>query len=206
MCPVLRRPSPPWYLRVHRCARRSRNCCRYLSQCDSCLSCKSPHFLPCSAKSTVASAAAQDINPALKVRALQNRVSPDTEDVFDDTFWANLDVVVNALDNVNARLYVDSRCVYFCKPLLESGTLGPKCNTQMVIPRMTENYGRKSPSVCNTFASLDSPPQGHARQAIQCSATAPLGLVLDALTGHLMGLHHERESLHHYVVIEISRV
>ena len=39
------------------------------------------------------------------------------------------------------RLYVDSRCVYFCKPLLESGTLGAKCNTQMVIPRLTENYG-----------------------------------------------------------------
>ncbi|CAL5220461.1 g2482 [Coccomyxa viridis] len=94
-----------------------------------------------SAKSTVAAAAAQAINPALQVRALQNRVSPDTEEVFDDSFWANLDVVVNALDNVNARLYVDSRCVYFGKPLLESGTLGPKCNTQMVIPRMTENYG-----------------------------------------------------------------
>ena len=52
-----------------------------------------------------------------------------------------LDCIVNALDNVNARLYVDSRCVYFCKPLLESGTLGPKCNTQVVIPRLTENYG-----------------------------------------------------------------
>ncbi len=39
--------------------------------------------------------------------------------------------VVNALDNVNARLYVDQRCVYFNKPLLESGTLGPKCNTQV---------------------------------------------------------------------------
>ncbi len=52
-----------------------------------------------------------------------------------------LDCVVNALDNVNARLYVDSRCVYFGKPLLESGTLGPKCNTQTVIPRLTENYG-----------------------------------------------------------------
>ena len=36
---------------------------------------------------------------------------------------------------------MDSRCVYFCKPLLESGTLGPKCNTQMVVPRLTENYG-----------------------------------------------------------------
>ena len=55
--------------------------------------------------------------------------------------FQELDLVVNALDNVNARLYVDARCVYFGKPLLESGTLGPKCNTQMVIPGMTENYG-----------------------------------------------------------------
>ncbi|KAK9812866.1 hypothetical protein WJX72_004885 [[Myrmecia] bisecta] len=92
-------------------------------------------------KSTVAGEAACKINPAFRVNALQNRVSPDTEDVFNDKFWGSLDVVVNALDNVNARLYVDSRAVYFGKPLLESGTLGPKCNTQMVIPRLTENYG-----------------------------------------------------------------
>ena len=80
----------------------------------------------CSAKSTVAAAAAQAINPALQVRALQNRVSPDTEEVFDDSFWANLDVVVNALDNVNARLYVDSRCVYFGKPLAGERHSGPQ--------------------------------------------------------------------------------
>lgn len=93
------------------------------------------------AKSTVAASAATAINPHLKIEALQNRVSPDTENVFDDSFWDNLDVILNALDNVNARLYVDSRCVYFQKPLLESGTLGTKCNTQMVIPHLTENYG-----------------------------------------------------------------
>ena len=57
---------------------------------------------------------------------------------------------MNALDNVSARLYVDARCVYFGKPLLESGTLGPKANTQMVIPRLTENYGAPylPPSSC----------------------------------------------------------
>ncbi|XP_010557978.1 PREDICTED: ubiquitin-activating enzyme E1 2 [Tarenaya hassleriana] len=93
------------------------------------------------AKSTVASTAAVSINPRLNIEALQNRVGPETENVFDDGFWENLTVVVNALDNVNARLYVDSRCVYFQKPLLESGTLGAKCNTQMVIPHLTENYG-----------------------------------------------------------------
>ncbi|XP_031123482.1 ubiquitin-activating enzyme E1 1-like isoform X1 [Ipomoea triloba] len=93
------------------------------------------------AKSTIAAAAATSINPHFLVEALQNRVGPETENVFDDTFWENLNVVINALDNVNARLYVDQRCVYFQKPLLESGTLGTKCNTQMVIPHLTENYG-----------------------------------------------------------------
>ncbi|KAG5253997.1 ubiquitin activating enzyme family protein [Salix suchowensis] len=93
------------------------------------------------AKSTVAASAAALINPHLKIEALQNRVNAETENVFDDTFWENLTVVVNALDNVNARLYVDQRCLYFQKPLLESGTLGAKCNTQMVIPHLTENYG-----------------------------------------------------------------
>lgn len=92
-------------------------------------------------KSTVAADAARAINPSINIEAMQNRVSPQTENFFNDEFWQGLDVVVNALDNVAARLYVDSRCVYFSKPLLESGTLGTKCNTQMVIPHLTENYG-----------------------------------------------------------------
>jgi len=93
------------------------------------------------AKSTVASSAAASINPRLNIEALQNRVGPETENVFHDTFWEKLSVVINALDNVSARLYVDQRCLYFQKPLLESGTLGDKFNTQMVIPHLTENYG-----------------------------------------------------------------
>lgn len=94
-----------------------------------------------SSKSAVAGEATKKLNPSIQIRDYQDRVSPSTEHVFHDDFWTNLDLVVNALDNVNARLYVDSRCVYFAKPLLESGTLGTKCNTQDVIPFMTENYG-----------------------------------------------------------------
>jgi ubiquitin-activating enzyme E1-like protein 2 len=41
------------------------------------------------------------------------------------------DVVVNALDNVEARLYVDNRCVMNQRPLLESGTLGTKAHVQV---------------------------------------------------------------------------
>ena len=112
------------------------------------------------AKSQCATNAAKVINGNLNVLSLQNRVSPETEDVFDDTFWGDLDVVVNALDNVKARLYVDSRCVYFAKPLLESGTLGTKCNTQMVVPHVTENYGasRDPPEKSAPMCTLHSFP------------------------------------------------
>jgi len=48
-----------------------------------------------------------------------------------------LDFVVNAVDNINARLYVDGKCVWYNKPLLESGTLGTKANMQVIIPHKT---------------------------------------------------------------------
>lgn len=41
--------------------------------------------------------------------AKEDFVSPGTENLFQDDFWESLDFVTNALDNVKARLYVDSR-------------------------------------------------------------------------------------------------
>merc|ERR1719456_1027150 len=81
------------------------------------------------------------MNPALKVVATEVRVGQDTEDTFDDAFWDTLDCVVNALDNIQARLYVDSRAVWFGTPLLESGTLGTKANVQVILPHQTQSYG-----------------------------------------------------------------
>ncbi|CAJ1353041.1 unnamed protein product [Effrenium voratum] len=94
-----------------------------------------------SSKSHSAARAAKAMNKDLKVSAMEVRVGPDTEDTFDDAFWEGLDCVVNALDNIQARLYVDSRCVWFSKPLLESGTLGTKANVQVVLPKLTQSYG-----------------------------------------------------------------
>ena len=93
------------------------------------------------AKSETAAAAIKEMNPSAQVAAKLDRLGGDTEDVFDDTFWEGLHGVCNALDNVQARLYVDQRCVYYQKSLLESGTLGAKGNVQVVVPRMTESYG-----------------------------------------------------------------
>ncbi|GMG55613.1 unnamed protein product [Ambrosiozyma monospora] len=93
-------------------------------------------------KSEVAAKAVSVMNPDLtgKIEFSVDKVGAETEHIFDNKFWENLDFVTNALDNVEARSYVDRRCVFFKKPLLESGTLGTKGNTQVVIPRLTESY------------------------------------------------------------------
>lgn len=80
-------------------------------------------------KSATACAIAKDMNSDLRVTDYQTRVGSDTEAVFNDTFWEKLNFVVNAVDNIGARLYVDSKCVWYEKPLLESGTLGTKANS-----------------------------------------------------------------------------
>jgi len=69
------------------------------------------------------------MNPKFNGEALKLRVDPENEEYFNDFFWESLDFVVNAVDNVKARLFVDGRCVWYGKPLFESGTLGTKCNS-----------------------------------------------------------------------------
>lgn len=91
-------------------------------------------------KSLTAAEAAFRINPNVKIEARVDRVGPETEHIFNTTFFEELDFVTNALDNVDARRYMDQRCVFYRRPLLESGTLGTKGNTQVVIPHLTESY------------------------------------------------------------------
>ncbi|KAI0265111.1 ubiquitin activating enzyme [Gloeopeniophorella convolvens] len=93
-------------------------------------------------KSVVAAAAVTEMNPDLKghIQGSRDPVGPDTESVYSESFFAGIDGVTNALDNVKARLYMDQRCVFYEKPLLDSGTLGTKGNTQVIIPHLTESY------------------------------------------------------------------
>lgn len=93
-----------------------------------------------SLKSAAAAAAVKTMNPQVNIHARNTRVGPDTEPVYNDLFFAGIDGVCNALDNVEARRYMDLRCVFYRKPLLESGTLGTKGNTQVVLPDLTESY------------------------------------------------------------------
>ena len=120
-------------------------------------------------------------------------------DIYNDEFFAGIDGVTNALDNVVARKpssiiflssitshfigqYMDRRCIVYEKPLLESGTLGTKGNTQVVLPYLTESY-----------SSSQDPPE---KQAPSCTVksfpnaiahTIEVGCLIERLRAKLTG-------------------
>jgi ubiquitin-activating enzyme E1 len=92
-------------------------------------------------KSLVACREIKKINPNINVIDQQNRVGNETLNIYNEDFFNSLTCVTNALDNVEARLFMDNLCIDNQKPLLESGTLGTKGNVQVIIPHLTESYG-----------------------------------------------------------------
>ncbi|KAK3557113.1 hypothetical protein QTP70_024648 [Hemibagrus guttatus] len=92
-------------------------------------------------KSEVAAEAVRKINPSMNITSHQNRVCQESESIYTHQFYSSLDGVAAALDNVEARVYLDERCVQYQKPMLEGGTLGGKGSTLVVVPHLTESYG-----------------------------------------------------------------
>ena len=91
-------------------------------------------------KSRAAGAMAKVMNTSFNVEALELFVGPKTEEVFNDEFWIGLDGICNALDNMEARLYVDQQCVKYEKSLLESGTMGTGGNIDTICPFKTRTF------------------------------------------------------------------
>jgi len=94
-------------------------------------------------KSKAAGEAVHRMNPSVRVETHTSKVG-DEEDPghFDEKFWSKgVDVILNALDNMEARLFMDGQCVANQKALIDAGTLGSKGNVQVVVPHQSESYG-----------------------------------------------------------------
>jgi ubiquitin-activating enzyme E1 len=92
-------------------------------------------------KAVAACEAIKQMNSSVNLVAHVLKVAPETENIFSSQFYENTSVVMTALDNLNARHYVDKKCVEYGKHLIDSGTLGPQGNVQVVVPYITESYG-----------------------------------------------------------------
>lgn len=74
------------------------------------------------------------------IKSLTIPVNKSTENIFSDSFYENIDLFALALDNAEARVFMDGKSVDYRKPMFDSGTLGTKGHVQVVIPYLTESY------------------------------------------------------------------
>lgn len=81
------------------------------------------------------------MNPDTNVLVYEQKVCKETEETFNKEFHKKVDIYLNALDNQDARIYVDNLAIKYTKPLIDSGTTGGKGNVQVVVPFLTESYG-----------------------------------------------------------------
>jgi ubiquitin-activating enzyme E1 len=91
-------------------------------------------------KSKVACNVIRKVNTSFNCEDLQSRVGTENEHIFNEKFWTSQDFIINAVDNIHARRYIDSMCTWYGKPLIDSGTLGTKAHVQMIVPHVTSCY------------------------------------------------------------------
>eukprot|EP01126_Amoeba_proteus_P034869 TRINITY_DN3499_c0_g1_i1.p2 TRINITY_DN3499_c0_g1~~TRINITY_DN3499_c0_g1_i1.p2 ORF type:complete len:476 (-),score=113.81 TRINITY_DN3499_c0_g1_i1:341-1768(-) len=80
------------------------------------------------------------MNPSMHINKMKTKVSPETSHVLNNKFWYSLDGVAGALDNWEARAYLDRCCLFYQKPCIDSATLATQCTTQVVQPNVTTSW------------------------------------------------------------------
>ena len=76
-------------------------------------------------------------NPAIKIDDYIGRIQ---EDRFGYTFFSEFNLVINALDNDEARNYVNSMCFNLDIPLVEAGTNGYQATCTPIQKGLTQCY------------------------------------------------------------------
>ncbi|CAI2375203.1 unnamed protein product [Moneuplotes crassus] len=92
-------------------------------------------------KAQVAKKRIKLINPELDIASHKIKVDLDTySHAMSSEFWSKQDLCINALDNINGRVYLDVKCIEHEIPFYESGTEGQMAHTSVIIPFKTNTY------------------------------------------------------------------
>ena len=86
-------------------------------------------------KAQIAAEAAQKLNPSMKVSFLCDNVKN-----FNHTVIASFDVVLSALDNIDARRHLNRVCLTAGRPLIEAGSTGYIGQSRIIIKDVSECY------------------------------------------------------------------
>ena len=91
-------------------------------------------------KAEVACESIKKMNKDFNCISFRKRVESESENFFDEEFWNKQDFIINAVDNLEARVYIAEQSLIYKKILIDSGTLGTKAHSQVIIPHKTIPY------------------------------------------------------------------
>ncbi len=91
-------------------------------------------------KSEISCEEAKKINNNINFRSYNLKVFFETENIFNDNFWEDQDLIICAVDNESARKYIDNQCTFYNKIFLESGTSGTSASSMIIYPHKTICY------------------------------------------------------------------
>jgi ubiquitin-like 1-activating enzyme E1 B len=112
-------------------------------------------------KAEIAAKAAKTFNPDMNVKAFHDNVKNNSK--FNVHYFSSFDVVLNALDNIDARRHVNRLCLAAGIPLFDSGTTGYLGQVTPIIKGFTscyECYPKPTPKVypiCTIRSTPDKP-------------------------------------------------
>ncbi|KAJ1925931.1 E1 ubiquitin-activating protein uba2 [Tieghemiomyces parasiticus] len=128
-------------------------------------------------KATVAAQAVRRFNPRAQVRAYHDNIMDAR---FDAQWFGQFDLVLNALDNLAARRYVNQMCLATDRPLVEAGTAGYLGQVTVIAGHQTECFDCQPKPTPKTFPIC----------TIRSTPSAPIHCIVwakDYLFGQLFG-------------------
>ena len=75
-------------------------------------------------KSKCACKKIKNFNKDFNCESQEMLLNEETENFFDENFWMKQNYILNAVDNNEARNFIDAKCCFYSKPYIDTGTLG----------------------------------------------------------------------------------
>ena len=91
-------------------------------------------------KDEIACNSVKEINNDLKCNYMNKRIGPKNKDIFNSSYFKNIDFVLGAIDSQKGNYYLVKQCELYEKIFIKGGTKGAEGKAEIFIPNLTCSY------------------------------------------------------------------
>ena len=85
------------------------------------------------------------MNPNFNCKVFNAKIGPENEHIFNENFWEKQNIVFNAVDNKEARRYIDQKVTEFSLNSFDVGTLGTSATSSIFLNNSSLSYIELNP-------------------------------------------------------------